>query len=101
MPEFLRESDLQAAGARWLRKQGATVTKQATYTGYGRSGDPDVLVEWGPPHRAWRIEWKMPGKRPTELQQRRIDHFRALGCPVDVLDNLDDLKRRWEELHAS
>ena len=85
--EFALEADLQAAAVRWARAQGWFARR---YKGPGRRSHPDYMfirrsvVLW--------IEFKLPGKEPTELQLKEIREMIAHGAIVYWLDCLEDAK---------
>jgi hypothetical protein len=38
------------------------------------------------------IEWKAPGKKPSKVQQRKIDRLRSRKFHVEVFDNVREAK---------
>lgn len=58
----------------------------------GNGGVPDRLVVL-PGGRIGFVELKQKGKKPTVLQEKRMQELRALGCFVAVLDDPADIER--------
>ena len=65
----------------------------------GNDGVPDRLVVL-PGGRVGFVELKQRGRKPTALQQKRLQELRDLGCYAVVLDDLADtdtvLEQIWE-----
>lgn len=82
------ESNIQAKGARELRKAGWIVDKSV---GHSHNGWPDM--------QCYRdgitifIEWKKPGKKPDPLQWYWIKKLRKAGFQAYVIDDWNDLKK--------
>lgn len=85
--EFRLEKDLQEAAVRWARSRGWFARK---YKGPGRRSHPDYFFLRGGVHLF--IEFKLPGKEPTDLQWREIREMIAHGATVYWLDSLDEFK---------
>lgn len=56
----------------------------------GTDGMPDRLVLF-PEGRIGFVEVKAPGKKPRPLQERRHAQLRALGFPVFILDDPEQI----------
>ena len=56
----------------------------------GTDGMPDRLVLF-PEGRIGFVEVKAPGKKPRPLQERRHEQLRALGFPVFILDDPEQI----------
>ena len=56
----------------------------------GTAGWPDRLILL-PDGKVGFVEVKAPGKKPRALQLHRHKQLRALGCPVFVLDNTEEI----------
>lgn len=57
----------------------------------GKAGLPDLLAIRG--GRAYWIEVKQPGGKPTRLQEHRLDELRGAGCGAGVAASVDDAAR--------
>lgn len=60
-------------------------------TGRGAKGQLDHAY-WLPNGWHMIVEFKVPGKKPTPLQRRKIEKLRALGHEVHVIDNVEDFR---------
>jgi hypothetical protein len=81
----VRESYIEGKVKRWARAKGVLPLKMnpASTAGY----PDDLFVFRG---RVAFIEFKAPGRKPRPLQHARIAELREQGCPVGVIDNVDD-----------
>jgi hypothetical protein len=87
MRGFRLEKDLQEACVRWARSEGWLARR---YSAPGRRSSPDYFfAKHG--QCVW-IEFKLPGKKPTELQEIEIRTMRAAGLTVYWIDNIDDFR---------
>ena len=69
--------------------EGVRVSKRST--GWNRTGEPDVTGCYKGVR--FELELKVPGKKPTKLQQKRLDEWRESGAVVYWTDNVDDAMR--------
>jgi hypothetical protein len=79
------ESQIQAAIIRRLRRDGSFVTKLIKTT---TNGIPDLLI-----HRNGAtayIEVKLPGEKPTPLQQYRIKELATHGIPSITASSVEE-----------
>ena len=83
-----READIEQADRDAAKAAGWFVEKIMKT---GRNGFPDRFYAKG--GRVLLIEWKKPGKKPTEQQLLRHKQLRAAGVEVHVCDNLADARR--------
>lgn len=82
---------------KWLERQlvmkiaarGGVTLK---YSNANRTGYPDRLVLM-PGGRAYFVELKSAGKKPTRLQRLRHEELRAMGCEVAVVDSVETLDK--------
>lgn len=74
-PEGWEKKDVDA----WLVKAGPDLawSFKTITMGYGKSGVPDYLICLN--GCLWGLEIKRPGKRPTKIQQDRMDAIRRAG----------------------
>ena len=81
------EKKIQTKAVEYAEKLGISVIRMVFRPGL-RRGWPDVLflVRGG---RPLFIEFKAPSKKPTELQQSKIDLLRTLGYDVCCCDSFD------------
>jgi hypothetical protein len=54
-----------------------------------KAGIPDIMIIWS--GRAYWIELKRPGEKPTLKQLARHTELRAAGCMVAVATTLDEV----------
>lgn len=74
-PEGWEKTDVDA----WIEKAGPDIVwpfKSITF-GYGGSGAPDYLICLN--GCFWGLEIKRPGKKPTAIQDRRMNAIRRAG----------------------
>lgn len=84
----MRESALQRQIIAYLRSRGAYVFK-AVGSPLQQVGTPDLLVCWH--GRFIGLEIKVPGKKPTPIQEYEIHKIReAGGCGV-VVESVGDV----------
>lgn len=58
---------------------------------YQRPGIPDLLaIKDG---KAYWLEVKRPGKKPTALQNKILSELQAVGCVAGFADSVDDARR--------
>lgn len=63
---------------------------------FSMAGVPDVLaIKDG---RACWLEVKQPGKKPTKIQDHRMQELFAVGCPVAVVTSAAEAKHFLENL---
>lgn len=89
----MRERDIE----KYLREQVKTAGGRAyKFVSPGSAGVPDRLVLF-PEGRAFFVELKAPGKKPTALQMVQGDKIKKLGFTVEVIDSkkgVDDFIRQ-------
>ncbi|NRS50987.1 VRR-NUC domain-containing protein [Brevibacillus sp. HB2.2] len=79
----MRESAIE----KYLREQVKAAGGRAyKFVSPGNAGVPDRLVLF-PKERAYFVELKAPGKKPTPLQTVQGDKLRKLGFTVEVIDS--------------
>ena len=81
----MRESKIEKECKEWAEVNGWLTMK---YT--GERSYPDRIFIKGGVH-IW-MEFKAPGKRPTQAQKYRIDQLRNSGAIVDWSDNFEDFQ---------
>lgn len=81
------ESEIERKVGEHAKRRGWLVRK---WSSPGQKGVPDRLYFRS--GAVLLIEFKAPGKRPTELQKREHDRLQAQGFPVHVIDNVEDGK---------
>lgn len=86
----MTEKAIQKAIVRLLRDEYLAIVVKPDCMVY--SGYPDLLV-WMPGPRAVVMEVKQPGKRPTLLQQKRLQDFRDRGFEAYVVTSVEDVER--------
>ena len=89
----MREKDVEQRLVRAVKKQGGLCPK---FVSPGMAGMPDRLVLL-PGRRLAFVEVKAPGQRPRPLQLHRHEQLRALGFPVFVLDDPEDVPALLKE----
>jgi len=93
------ESTIQKSIIEYLRLLGYKVHRMNSggkrvpggYIHLCESGTPDVLILGKNNFILW-IEFKQPGKEPTEIQEQRIAEYRAMGHTVLVAHSLHEVK---------
>jgi hypothetical protein len=58
--------------------------------GMGVAGEPDIDACLR--RRSIQLEVKRPGKKPTQLQLRRLEEWRRAGAVVGVVVSVDDIR---------
>lgn len=81
------EKWLESQLVKKIRERGGLALK---YSNANRTGYPDRLVLL-PGGRAYFVELKSRGRKPTRLQSLRHEELRALGFGVAVVDSLEAL----------
>lgn len=89
----MRESAIEQAVCRHARQRGWLADK---FTSPGRRAAPDrILLKEG---RTFFIEFKAPGKKPTQLQEQAHRRLLTAGFEVFVVDDIDTGKRLIDAL---
>ena len=83
------EKDVEDPVCRYARKFGVMAEK---FTSPAKRSVPDRLMTFPRDHIVF-IEFKAPGKKATDKQQRDHDRRRALGCTVYVCDDIEQGKQ--------
>lgn len=83
----MRESDIEIYAVKEVRKLGGVAYK---FTSPGRIGVPDRIMLF-PNGIIYFVEFKAPGKKPTEGQLREHKRIRDLGFYVEVVDSKEDV----------
>lgn len=79
-----RERDIESKAVKWAKDHGWLVYK---FVSPSQRGVPDrVFIKDG---RIVWVEFKAPGKTPTQLQAQTIRKMQAQGCEVYVCDNVE------------
>ena len=86
----MNESTITTAILKWLNAQEGCEAIKLHISGLQRAGDPDIVACWR--GRALMIEVKMPGKKPTPLQEHRLAAWAAAGAIVGVVHSLEEAK---------
>lgn len=82
-----RERNIEASCCRWAEKQGWLHRK---FKSPGKRSAPDrIFIREG---QVLFVEFKAPGKKPTELQKIEHATLREAGMTVLVIDNLEDFE---------
>ena len=84
------EKDIEDPVVRFARSKGMVVFKFKSPS--NRSVPDRIFFPKGVP--AFLIEFKAPGKKPTEKQNNKIEQIRATGTIVYVVDNVEEGKRK-------
>lgn len=82
----MRESIIQSQIKRYLEANGWLVIKLIQTT---MNGIPDLMALKN--GRTVFIECKQPGKKPTDLQQYRIEKLHKAGFPAFVAASVNDV----------
>ena len=92
----MREKQVEQRLVKAVRAAGGICPKLVSP---GMDGMPDRLLLM-PGGRMAFVEVKVPGKEPRPLQTHRHKQLRALGFPVFVLDNPEQVSWILEEVVA-
>lgn len=90
----LLERDIQSACVRWMRARGYWARK---FSSPQNNAVPDYI--FGRDGFTLFVEFKAPGKKPTELQEDEHKLMRAAGLGVHVMDDIEVFKHKvleWE-----
>ena len=85
-----RESDIQDECIRWARKQGAYCRK---FSSPANRSVPDYVIVFD--GRTYFVEFKAPGKQPTEQQKKEHDAIRAARGMVWLCSSLTVFQDLW------
>lgn len=86
----LLERDIQKACVRWARARGYWARKFASPA---NRAVPDYI--FGRDGFTLFVEFKAPGKKPTEDQGEEHAAMWKAGLMVHVIDDIEDFKRKW------
>lgn len=84
-PRKLLEKDIEKAVCEYARSKGVLAEK---FTSPGKRSVPDRIFSF-PGGKVVFIEFKAPGKKATDLQERDHAKRRALGFVVMLVDNVE------------
>lgn len=86
------EANLQSSAKRYAKKIGWRAYK---FSSPGNAGVPDMIFiyEKNKAARIWFVEFKAPGKEPTELQEDVMGEFIKCGFDVSWFDSLKLFKK--------
>ena len=93
----LLEKDIENAVCKYARDRYKM--KAEKFTSPGQRAVPDRLFS-APNGFAFFIEFKAPGKKPTEKQLRDHEERRRMGFKVFVVDDIDRGKRIIDNMYA-
>lgn len=81
---MIRERDIEAKVVKWAKNNGWLTYK---FVSPSQRGVPDrIFIKDG--HIVF-IEFKAPGKKPTQLQAHIIKKLREAECEVHVFDDVE------------
>jgi hypothetical protein len=86
-----RESSIVAAILKTLNSLPGCLARKRHGTPYAVAGDPDITGCCDGQH--FELEVKRPGKRPTKLQERRLEEWRCAGATVAVVTSPSEAVR--------
>ena len=105
----MSEQDLVNAILDWLRMHGAWAIRvnsggkqveskkgQKHFIRMAPAGTPDIFSVW-PGGLALLIECKLPGNKPTELQNATLETIREIGGLAVVAYSIDDVEKALRE----
>ena len=93
----MREKDIERKLVRAVRAAGGLAPK---WVSPGLDGVPDRIILFPGGHIAF-AELKAPGGKPRPLQEVRIGQLRALGFPVYIIDDAEQIGGVLNEISAS
>lgn len=82
------ERDIEQKFVEAVKKAGGKAYK---FVSPGNKGVPDRLVTF-PGNRLGFVELKQQGRKPDDMQRRRIAELEKMGCYVAVLDRPGDIQ---------
>lgn len=88
------ERDIEQPFVKWCKAIGLKLKKK----NFADQLDRWVMLPGG---RPLIIEFKVPGKHPTPLQQREIEELKELGYAVEVCNDVEKAKDAVERLLRS
>jgi hypothetical protein len=91
----LLEGDVQTSCVGWARREPRK-SYARKFRSTARSSAPDYLFAYR--SIVWFVEFKAPGKGPTEKQAEEHAEIRASGGIVWVIDDVELFKRMWREM---
>jgi hypothetical protein len=86
------ESDVQSKCVNYVRRLGAYARK---FSSPANRSVPDYIITLR--GVTWYVEFKRPGKEPTEAQLKEHEAIRAAGGEVWVVDDVDAFRRRVDD----
>lgn len=93
----MREKEVERHLVEAVRRRGGIAPKLVS-PGYDGMPDRLVLMDGG---RMAFVELKAPGKKPRELQLKRMDELKRLGYLVKVVDSVDKIREVLDEILAT
>lgn len=84
----MKESAIQTKIIKYLESQGAVVNKTI---GMSKAGWPDIVGVYK--GRFIGVEVKRPGKKPTPLQEFKLEELAKAGALVGVATSVDDAQK--------
>lgn len=92
----MRESHLERSACEYAKKRGFLAYK---FVSPGHRGVPDRQFI-SPTGKVAFVEFKAPGKRPTELQMREIGILKSRGVRAEWFDSAEKAKRWLDAILA-
>ena len=89
-----KESNLTKTILKYLRGLDGCFAWKAHGGRFGTAGIPDVICCYR--GRFFAFEVKVPGNKPTEIQQATIDRLKQAGARVFVVNSVKDVRRIME-----
>ena len=90
--QIVREATIVNGILKWLKSEGPPAKAVKTHGNpYARSGTPDILgcVKG----HMFALEVKVPGKKPTAIQQYELDQWAGSGAVVGVVTSVDEARK--------
>ena len=92
---------LESTVERHLREEAKKRKGMALqFVSSGMNGVPDRIVLM-PDGKMAFVELKAPGKKPRPLQLKRKRMLERLGCPVYVVDNIEQIGGILDEIQST
>ncbi len=89
-----KESNLTKTILKYLRCLDGCYAWKAHGGRFGTAGIPDIVCCYHGTFYAFEV--KVPGKKPTDIQQAMIDRMKAAGGRVFVVNGVKDVRRIME-----
>ncbi len=85
----MKESNLQRKILEKLNNTPLCKAVSTTQGFFGRKGEPDIMGSYD--GHMFVIEVKLPGGKPTEIQEKRLSEWQAAGAFAKVMEEVGEV----------